>query len=117
MTMNTEPEGRENAVLTVALALATVLSVGMILLVLIGHVRAEERTRTFYNDKGQVTGQATTRGNTTTFSNDKGQVTGRAERRPDGTTNFYDDKGRIIGTSRAAARDNDHAPGMDARRR
>jgi YD repeat-containing protein len=103
MTMNTEPERRENAVLTVALVLATVLSIGMIMLMLLGVVRAEERTRTLYNDKGQVTGTATTRGNTTTFSNERGQSVGRAERRPDGTTNFYDDKGRIIGTSRAGS--------------
>jgi hypothetical protein len=100
MTMNTEPEGRENAVLTVALVLAVVLSVGMIMLVLIGHVRAEERTRTLYNERGQEVGRATTRGNTTTFSNDRGQVTGRAERRPDGTTNFYDSMGRMIGSSK-----------------
>jgi YD repeat-containing protein len=84
----------------VALALAVVLSIGMILLVLIGHVRAEERTRTLYNDKGQVTGQATTRGSTTTFSNERGQSVGRAERRPDGTTNFYDSMGRMIGSSK-----------------
>jgi len=100
MTMNTEPERRENAVLVVALALAVVLSIGMILLVLIGHVRAEERTRTLYNDKGQVTGTGTTRGNTTTFSNERGQSVGRAERRPDGTTNFYDSMGRMIGSSK-----------------
>jgi YD repeat-containing protein len=100
MTMNTEPEGTENVVLAVAFALAVVASVGMILLVLIGHVRAEERTRMLYNDKGQVTGQATTRGNTTTFSNHKGQVTGRAERSRDGTANFYDSMGRMIGSSK-----------------
>jgi len=99
MTMNTEPEGRENAVLAVALALAAVLSIGMILLVLLGHVRAEPGT-TFKNDKGQVTGYATTRGNVTTFSNERGQQTGRAQRRPEGSTNYYDDKGRIIGTSK-----------------
>jgi hypothetical protein len=100
MTMNTEPEGRENAVVAVALALAVVVSIGMILLVLIGHVRAEERTRTLYNDKGQVTGQATTRGNATTFSNDRGQQTGRAERRGDGTVIYFDAMGRQIGTAR-----------------
>jgi hypothetical protein len=73
-----------------------------IMLVLIGHVRAsaEPQTRTFYNEKGQAVGTATTRGDTTTFSNDKGQVTGRAERRGDGVTNFYDSAGRIIGSSK-----------------
>jgi hypothetical protein len=55
---------------------------------------------TFRNDKGQITGQATTRGNTTTFSNDRGQQTGRAERGRDGTTTFYDAMGRQVGTAR-----------------
>jgi YD repeat-containing protein len=99
MTDNTQPERTKNLVLTVALTLAFIISIVMITLVLIGQVRAEPQTRTFYNDKGQVTGQATTRGNTTTFSNDKGQVTGRAERRGN-TTNFYNDKGQVIGSSR-----------------
>jgi len=45
MTMNTEPERRENLAIVVALALATVLSVGMILLVLIGHVPRNGRGR------------------------------------------------------------------------
>jgi YD repeat-containing protein len=61
---------------------------------------AEPQMRTFYNTRGQVTGQATTRGNTTTFSNEKGQQTGRADRRPDGSTNYYDERGRMIGSSR-----------------
>jgi YD repeat-containing protein len=87
------PSG-ETAVL---LLLAAIM---LIMLTLIGIVHASAETqRTFYNDKGQVTGQATTRGNTTTFSNDRGQATGRAERRSDGVTNFYDDKGRMIGSS------------------
>jgi YD repeat-containing protein len=105
MSTNTEPERSENVAIVVALALATVLSVGMIVLMLLGVVRAsaEPQTRTFYNDRGQVTGTAMTRGNTTTFSNERGQSVGRAGRRPDGTTNFYDDKGRIIGTSRAGS--------------
>jgi hypothetical protein len=102
MTMNTEPERRENIAIVVALALATVLSVGMIVLMLLGVVRAsaEPQTRTFYNDKGQVTGTATTRGNTTTYSNEKGQQTGRAERSKDGTIRFYDEKGRNVGSAR-----------------
>jgi hypothetical protein len=88
--------------IVVALALATVLSVGMIVLMLLGVVRAsaEPQTRTFYNDKGQEVRRSTTRGNTTTFSNSLGQQMGRAERRPDGMVNFYDSMGRIIGSSK-----------------
>jgi hypothetical protein len=105
MTMNTEPEGRENAVLTVALVLATVLSIGMIVLMLLGVVRAsaEPQRRSFFNDKGQEVGRSTTRGNTTTIQDYMGREVGRTERRPDGTTNFYDSAGRIIGTSRAGS--------------
>jgi hypothetical protein len=82
------------------------LIVAMIVIVLFGVLRparAETQLRTFYNDKGQVIGQATTRGNTTTFSNDKGQSVGRAERHGD-TTTFYNEKGQITGTSREPAR-------------
>jgi len=61
---------------------------------------AEPQRRSFYNDRGQEVGRATTRGNTTTFYNDRGQATGRAERRSDGATIFYDAMGRQIGTSR-----------------
>jgi len=105
MTMNTEPEWRENAAIVVALALATVLSVGMILLVLIGHVRAEPVT-TFRDSMGRVKGYATKQkpGSTTTYEDAMGRQTGRAERRPDGSTIYFDDRGRIIGTSRSGAR-------------
>jgi hypothetical protein len=63
-------------------------------------VAAEPQSRTFRNEKGQEIGRSVTRGNTTTFSNEKGQQTGRAERRPDGSTNYYDERGRMIGSSR-----------------
>jgi hypothetical protein len=82
--------------MTRTLTIAVVTSIGMILLILIGHGRAEPQTRTFYNDRGQVTGR---RGDTTTFSNERGQITGRAERRGN-TTNFFNEKGQMIGSSR-----------------
>jgi hypothetical protein len=72
----------------------------VLIVTLVSPVRAEPQTRTFYNDRGQVTGRATTRGDTTTFSNERGQQTGRADRRPDGSTNFYDERGRMVGSSR-----------------
>ena len=93
MATNNKTERRENVVL------AFVTSIFWIVLIMIGGVRAEE-SRTFRNERGQVTGQATTRGDTTTFSNEKGQQTGRADRRPDGSTNYYDARGRMIGSSR-----------------
>jgi hypothetical protein len=80
-----------------AIVAAFVTSIFWIVLIMIGGVRAEE-SRTFRNERGQVTGQATTRGDTTTYSNEKGQITGRAERRGN-TTNFFNEKGQI-GSSR-----------------
>jgi hypothetical protein len=94
-----KPERTENLALTIVLALATVLSIGMIMLMLLGVVRAEPLT-VFRNDRGQVTGYGERRGNTTTFSNSLGQQTGRSERLPDGTTIFYDAMGRQIGSAR-----------------
>jgi YD repeat-containing protein len=82
---------------------ATVLSIGAILVALVGPAPAGERTRTFYDEKGQEIGRTTTRGNTTTFFNNRGQEVGRAERRGN-TTNFYNDKGQMIGASRGPAR-------------
>ena len=72
----------------------------LLLLITLGHVRAEDRSQTFSNSKGQEIGRSVTRGNTTTFSNSLGQQTGRAERRPDGSTNFFDSMGRMRGSSR-----------------
>jgi predicted lipid-binding transport protein (Tim44 family) len=71
----------------------------LVLLILVGHVRAEE-SRTLKNEKGQEIGRSITHGNTTTFSNERGQQTGRAERRGDGSTIFYDAQGRMLGTSK-----------------
>jgi YD repeat-containing protein len=84
-------------------ALLLLAAITLIMLALTGFVRAEERMRTLYNDKGQVTGTAMTRGKTTTFSNERGQSVGRAERRGDGMTNFYDSAGRMIGSLRAGS--------------
>jgi hypothetical protein len=74
----------------------------LVFAILLGMVRAsaETQTRTFFNSKGQEVGRSVTHGKATTFSNERGQNTGRAERRPDGTTNFYDSAGRLVGRSR-----------------
>jgi hypothetical protein len=74
----------------------------LVFAILFGMVRASAETQlqTFRDDKGRITGQATTRGSSTTFQDAQGRETGRAERRPDGVTNYYDAKGRVIGSSR-----------------
>jgi YD repeat-containing protein len=84
-----------------AKTLVAVVAVALATLAMASHVRAyaEPQTRTFYNDRGQETGRATTRGNATNLYNEKGQEVGRSERRGN-TTNFYNERGQIIGTSR-----------------
>jgi hypothetical protein len=62
--------------------------------------RIANSQRSFFNDKGQEVGRSTTRGNTTTIQDNMGREVGRTERRPDGTTNFYDSAGRMIGSSK-----------------
>jgi hypothetical protein len=71
----------------------------IILLVLVGHVRAEPlTTRTFKDSMGREIGRSTTHGNTTTFRDSMGRETGRAVRSGNGTT-FYDNFGRETGRS------------------
>ena len=81
-------------------ALLFVAALAVVLLVLVGVVRAEDRTRTFYNDKGQEVGRSERRGNTTIYIDASGRRTGRSERSSDGTSTFYDAQGRVIGRSR-----------------
>jgi hypothetical protein len=84
-----------------AAALMVLAAIALILLVLIGHVRAEPlTTRTFRDSSGREIGRATTHGNTTTFQDSMGRETGRATKSGNGTT-FYDNFGRETGrTSR-----------------
>jgi YD repeat-containing protein len=80
----------------------TLVAVALATLAVASHVRAhaEPQTRTLYNDRGQEIGRSITRGNTTTLKNERGQEIGRSERRGDGVTNYYDERGRMIGSSR-----------------
>src|SRR5690242_9129095 len=59
-------------------ALLLLAAIALILLVLVGHVRAEPLT-TYRDSMGQVHGYATTRGNTTTYEDAMGRQTGRSE--------------------------------------
>jgi hypothetical protein len=77
---------------------AFLVVLGALLFGSVNSARAESRT--LYNEKGQEIGRSITRGNTATLKNERGQEIGRADRRPDGTTTYRDEKGRIIGTSR-----------------
>jgi YD repeat-containing protein len=85
-------------------ALLFLAAIVLILLIMIGQVRAGERTQQFYNNKGQNVGSATTNSNGyTTFRNERGQVTGSATTRGN-TTTFYDSYGRQQGTATAPRR-------------
>jgi hypothetical protein len=102
--MSIEPGAPSGASFFNALAVPGLLvAMLLVLLVTLGHVRAEE-SRVFKNEKGQEVGRSVTRGNTTTLKNERGQEVGRSERRGDGTINFYDQSGRMIGTSKGDKR-------------
>jgi hypothetical protein len=76
-----------------------IFAIATAILVLVLPAAAEPLT-VLKNDKGQVTGYATTRGNVTTYEDAAGRQTGRAERKSDGTVIYFDAKGRQIGSAR-----------------
>jgi len=85
-----------------AAALLLLAAIVLILLVPLGHVRAEPLTT--YRGMGRVQGYATKHGNATTFTDAMGRQIRRAERNRDGTTAFYNDRGRTVGSSKDTRR-------------
>src|SRR5262245_45249623 len=65
--------------------------------------RAEPSTL-FYNERGQITGSASTSGNVTTFRDRQGRMSGTAERTSNGTTIFRDGQGKLTGSATGPAR-------------
>jgi YD repeat-containing protein len=73
-------------------------------LMLLGTPAVAEPTQLFYNERGQITGSASTSANVTTFRDRSGRMTGTAERQRDGTTLFRDGQGRMTGSATAPRR-------------
>jgi hypothetical protein len=59
---------------------------------------AQTATRSFYNERGQITRSASTIGPTTTFRDRMGRYDDSAVRNGDATT-YYDRTGRLLGTA------------------
>ena len=76
------------------------LTLAAALALLAGAAVAQQQT--FRNERGQITGTASTSGNVTTFRDRSGRMTGSAERMRDGTT--IDGQGRLTGTATAPRR-------------
>jgi YD repeat-containing protein len=55
----------------------------------------------FYNERGQITGSASTSGNVTTFRDRQGRISGTAERQRDGSMQYRDAMGRLTGSATA----------------
>jgi hypothetical protein len=77
-----------------------VLTIATIIALCIIASTARSETHSYSNSMGQNVGRSDTKGPTSQFYNERGQNTGRVDRRPDGTSNIYNDKGQLIGTSR-----------------
>jgi hypothetical protein len=81
----------------VAVALAAALAVASPAR---AYAEPQSQSRTFKNDRGQEIGRSITRGSTTVHKDAMGREIGRSERKSDGTTNYYSNDGRMIGSTR-----------------
>jgi hypothetical protein len=63
-----------------------------------------------YNERGQITGSASTSDNVTTFRDRSGPDDGTAERQRDGTTLFRDSQGKLTGSVTAPRREQASQP-------
>jgi YD repeat-containing protein len=79
------------------------ITIAAVLALLAGAAGAEPSTL-FYNERGQITGSASTSGKVTTFRDRQGRMSGTAERMGDGSTMFRDGRGRLIGSATALRR-------------
>ena len=63
-----------------------------------------ESSTLFYNERGQITGSASSSGNTTTFRDRQGRMSGTATRDANGTVTYRDGSGRMTGSATAPRR-------------
>ena len=65
---------------------------------------AVAQQQTYRNERGQITGTASTSGNATTFRDRNGRMTGTAERQRDGSVQYRDSMDRLTGSAPAPRR-------------
>jgi YD repeat-containing protein len=80
----------------------TITLAAVLALLLAGPALAQQQT--FRNERGQITGTASTSGNVTTFRDRSGRLTGSAERMRDGSVQYRDAMGRMTGSATAPRR-------------
>jgi len=78
------------------------IAIAVALALLAGPAVAQQQT--FRNERGQITGTASTSGNVTTFRDRSGRITGTAERMRDGSVQYRDAMGRLTGSATASRR-------------
>jgi YD repeat-containing protein len=75
----------------------TLIASTLLAVLLAGPALAQKTT--IINDRGQLTGTASTSGNTTTYRDWAGREIGSAQRQPDGRVQYRDRMGRELGTA------------------
>jgi len=75
------------------------ITLAAVLALLAGPAVAQQQT--FRNERGQITGTASSGGNVTTFRDGSGRMTGTAERMRDGSAQYRDAMGRLTGSATA----------------
>ena len=78
------------------------ITLAAVLALLAGPAVAEQQT--FRNERGQITGTASTSGNVTTFRDRSGRLTGTTERQRDGSVQYRDAMDRLTGSATAPRR-------------
>ena len=78
------------------------ITLAAVLALLAGPAVAQQQT--YRNERGQITGTASTSGNVTTFRDRSGRMTGTAERQRDGSVQYRDAMGRLTGSATAPRR-------------
>jgi YD repeat-containing protein len=78
------------------------ITLAAVLALLAGPALAQQQT--YRNERGQITGTASTSGNVTTFRDRSGRMTGTAERQRDGSVQYRDAMGRLTGSATAPRR-------------
>jgi len=78
------------------------ITIAAVLALLAGPAVAQQQT--YRNERGQITGTASTSGSITTVRDRSGRMTGTAERQRDGSVQYRDAWGRLTGPATAPRR-------------
>jgi hypothetical protein len=78
------------------------ITLAAVLALLVGPAVAQQQA--YRNERGQITGTASTSGNVTTFRDRSGRMTGTAERQRDGSVQYRDAMGRLTVSATAPRR-------------